>query len=238
MSTFDPQSHKDFSLGTMPLTLDDIKPMQHNWDRLGYWLVRDKYVHCNQNQAWIDVTQRGHGPFIKYVFGGENYANYTWDKTPVEDLQTLYKQRAEQLRDTYDYLVLAWSGGSDSNQMLWSFFNNGIYPDMVVTWSQLWSGRIGGFVDTMCNANKEAVMMQNIIHDLVSGTKVPYRQVDYTINYDKIYYDADWPFRVHQMRAPHANAKVIALMENFGMTKFTKVQTQPWFTVWKNLNCK
>lgn len=207
MSTSNPQSHKDFTLGTMSLTLDDIKPMQHDWDRLGYWLVMDKYVHCNQNQAWIDVTQRGHGPFIKYVFGGENYANYTWDKTPVEDLQTLYKQRAEQLRDTYDYLVLAWSGGSDSNQMLWSFFNNGIYPDMVVTWSQLWSGRIGGFVDTMCNANKEAVMMQNIIHDLVSGTKVPYRQVDYTINYDKIYYDADWPFRVHQMRAPHANAQ-------------------------------
>ena len=197
---------KDFSLGSMPLTKDDIKARQHDWDRMGYWLVRDTNVHCNQSQAWVDVS-KGDTPWIKYCFGGDAYANYTWDKAPVEDLQTLYKQRAQQLRDNNDYLVLAWSGGSDSNQMLWSFFNNGIYPDMVVTWAQLWSQRYGGYVDLLCNANIEAFQNQNIIHDMISGTNVPYRLIDFSLNYDKIFYDADWPFRVHQMRAPSSNVQ-------------------------------
>jgi hypothetical protein len=41
-------------------------------------------------------------------------------------LTTLYKERAEQLRDNYDYLVLHYSGGSDSHNILHTFLSNNI----------------------------------------------------------------------------------------------------------------
>jgi hypothetical protein len=41
--------------------------------------------------------------------------------------------RAQQLRDEYDYLILMYSGGSDSRQVLHSFLDNGIFLDEVQT---------------------------------------------------------------------------------------------------------
>ena len=47
---------------------------------------------------------------------------------PVNDL---YKQRAQQLRDTYDYLILNYSGGADSHNILMTFLNNNIKLDEI-----------------------------------------------------------------------------------------------------------
>lgn len=42
-----------------------------------------------------------------------------------------YKNRAQQLRDSYDYLILAYTGGSDSHNILKTFLNNNITLDEV-----------------------------------------------------------------------------------------------------------
>jgi hypothetical protein len=49
------------------------------------------------------------------------------------NLLDLYKERAQQLRDSYDYLILAYSGGSDSDNMLKTFLYNNIKIDEI--WS-------------------------------------------------------------------------------------------------------
>jgi hypothetical protein len=50
-------------------------------------------------------------------------------------LETLYKERAQQLRDKYDYLVLRYSGGSDSHNILMTFLKNKIKLDAIyVNW--------------------------------------------------------------------------------------------------------
>jgi hypothetical protein len=50
-------------------------------------------------------------------------------------LAELYRQRAQQLRDKYDYLVLYYSGGADSTNILDTFINNNIKLDCVyVRW--------------------------------------------------------------------------------------------------------
>jgi hypothetical protein len=46
-------------------------------------------------------------------------------------VDSLYSTRAQQLRDQYDYLILAYSGGADSDQMLRSFLLNNIHIDEV-----------------------------------------------------------------------------------------------------------
>lgn len=53
-------------------------------------------------------------------------------KEPEESLQDLYLQRAIQLRNEYDYLILYYSGGEDSNQILETFMLNGIFIDEIV----------------------------------------------------------------------------------------------------------
>lgn len=52
-----------------------------------------------------------------------------------QNLPDLYKQRAQQLRDSYDYLVLHYSGGADSWNILNTFLKNNIKLDYVfVKW--------------------------------------------------------------------------------------------------------
>lgn len=52
-------------------------------------------------------------------------------------LELLYKQRAEQLREKYDYLILNYSGGSDSHNILWTFIKHNIKLDhIVVQWPE------------------------------------------------------------------------------------------------------
>jgi hypothetical protein len=55
--------------------------------------------------------------------------------TGKADLKELYKQRALQLREKYDYLILNYSGGSDSWTVLNTFLENNIKLDHVfVKW--------------------------------------------------------------------------------------------------------
>jgi hypothetical protein len=46
-------------------------------------------------------------------------------------LKELYRQRAQQIRDTYDYVILSYSGGSDSDTILKAFVDNNIPLDEV-----------------------------------------------------------------------------------------------------------
>ena len=62
----------------------------------------------------------------------EGYDSLDWTKEPVESLEYLYKIRAQQLRDQYNYLILYYSGGSDSITALNAFIKNNIYLDEVV----------------------------------------------------------------------------------------------------------
>jgi hypothetical protein len=55
---------------------------------------------------------------------------HTLGLVPLDDL---YKQRALQLRDKYDYLILNYSGGADSHNILMTFLNNNIKLDEICT---------------------------------------------------------------------------------------------------------
>jgi hypothetical protein len=51
---------------------------------------------------------------------------------PKDDLQNLYKQRAVEIRNNYDYVTLFYSGGPDSHCILESFLLNNIFIDEIV----------------------------------------------------------------------------------------------------------
>ena len=59
------------------------------------------------------------------------FNNYTWSIEPATSLKQLQKERALQLRDTYDYIKLWFSGGADSTTMLNTFLDNNIHVDEI-----------------------------------------------------------------------------------------------------------
>jgi len=63
-----------------------------------------------------------------------NLDNADWSIEPTRPLQEMYRLRAQQIRDTYDYVVLYFSGGSDSITALNAFVKNNIHIDEIVVY--------------------------------------------------------------------------------------------------------
>ena len=100
-------------------------------DRLGYYCIGDQKFYSKL--AAIEAhTRTGHHP--RWNFNDEVFGLEDWTKEPPESLDELYRQRAQQLRDRYDYIVLAYSGGADSHNVLHTFLKNEIKLDEVVSY--------------------------------------------------------------------------------------------------------
>lgn len=68
---------------------------------------------------------------VRFKFNDEIYSQYNWSIEPTETLEQLYLRRAIELREKYDYLVLHFSGGNDSCQILETFVDNNIKIDEI-----------------------------------------------------------------------------------------------------------
>lgn len=64
-------------------------------------------------------------------FNDEYFDSINWSVEPAESLAELYKQRALELRQKYDYLILHYTGGHDSHNILETFAFNDIHLDEV-----------------------------------------------------------------------------------------------------------
>jgi hypothetical protein len=68
---------------------------------------------------------------IKFNFHDNYFNNLNWAEEPPFSLEKLYRQRANSLREEYEYLILSFSGGTDSTEILYTFLDNGIFLDEV-----------------------------------------------------------------------------------------------------------
>lgn len=89
----------------------------------GYYIVNDKKFLYRYN-AFVEASRSG--KTIEWNFNDEVFRTTNWLKPLNRSLADLYRERAQQLRDRYDYLILSYSGGPDSDNMLQAFINNGI----------------------------------------------------------------------------------------------------------------
>lgn len=99
----------------------------------GYWSINSSYF-INKAECLRYATQNNVSfENIKYHFFDDVFSTTIKQKEPTESLEKLYTLRAKQLRDQYKYIVLAYSGGADSDNVLNSFLNNNIHIDEIVT---------------------------------------------------------------------------------------------------------
>ena len=101
-------------------------------NRFGYYSVGE---YCTYSKVdAIEIGSRLNQSVI-WHFNDEVFDTLDWTKEPEPSLWDLYSARARQIREKYDYLVLFYSGGADSNNILNSFVRNGIHLNEVVQWT-------------------------------------------------------------------------------------------------------
>lgn len=91
------------------------------------WIESDSSIITNRNSF---TNLKNHNNIIFKIH--KSFEEADWSKEPTKSLQQLYKERAQQLRDKYNYLIVYFSGGADSITVLNSFINNNIHLDEVV----------------------------------------------------------------------------------------------------------
>lgn len=98
----------------------------------GYFLANNK-VFAHKISALQELT-RSRKTFndLRWIFNPTEFQSINWKQKLGVPLTHLYRMRAEQLRQKYDYLMLLFSGGGDSSNVLDSFIMNNIHVDEVV----------------------------------------------------------------------------------------------------------
>jgi hypothetical protein len=102
--------------------------------KYGCWVsLPSKKLFATKIDAVKYASQTGQSVYFYYHDHiWDNFDKTLLGKVP---LTTLYKERAQQLRDKYDHLVLHYSGGADSHNILHTFLTNNIKLDEIcVKW--------------------------------------------------------------------------------------------------------
>ena len=143
-------------------------------DKLGVYRVNDLKFH-SKLEAIEMHTKTGVHPH--WDFNEAVYSSYNWTVEPTENILELYRQRAVQLREKYDHIVLMYSGGADSTTMLESFVNNGIHVDEVASYINYTAT---GDKDNYLNAEIFRVSVNKIDHLKEKYPWLKYRLIDLT----------------------------------------------------------
>ena len=176
--------------------------------KLGYYLV-DNEIYYNKFHALL-VASKKKLP-VKWFFNEDVFMKFPWHVEPEESLEELYRQRAQQLRDTYDHIRVECSGGSDSVQIVYSFLLNNIHIDEVI-----FRYPKGGDKDVAGNARD--LRSENILSEyefaarpLLDWIKINYPRTKVTVfDYTDLLLeeaetkDESWVFRSrHYLQAEH-----------------------------------
>jgi hypothetical protein len=97
--------------------------------KLGYYVV-DQSEFDSKIQACIYATTNNKD--VKWVFNKEIFDRYSWHIEPELTLDQLYDKRARELREKYDYILISYSGGADSHNLLMSFIRQSLYVDEII----------------------------------------------------------------------------------------------------------
>jgi hypothetical protein len=117
-------------------------------DQFGFYTV-GSFKTYSKLEA-VEASARLKQP-VEWNFNRNVFSKYPWHIEPPHSLDYYYAQRAKQIREKYDYIVLWYSGGADSHNVLMSFVNNNIFIDEIAQYHSL-KGAQG---DKTTNMNQE-----------------------------------------------------------------------------------
>jgi hypothetical protein len=106
-------------------------------EKYGYWKVDGVKFDYKFDALRAATLLNKSVDSVEYIFHDPVWDSFDRTQLGKHSLKTLYRERAQQLRDTYDYLILYYSGGSDSHTVLRTFLDNNIKLDEIcVKWPE------------------------------------------------------------------------------------------------------
>lgn len=114
---------------------------------LGYYSVGE-HLFFEKFEAFEYAISSG--KVLRFHWNDEVWSAQDWSKVTATPLPEMYRRRAMQLREKYDYIVLSYSGGADSWNVLKTFDKFNIPLEEIVTYHDY---SITG--DTLSNVNAE-----------------------------------------------------------------------------------
>jgi hypothetical protein len=106
--------------------------MVRSKDRFGYYTVNGTKTYSKVEAIELHKLT-GHHPH--WNFNEDVFSMYNWQIEPTKSLEQLYAERAWNIRNHYDYVVLCYSGGADSDNILDTFVRNQIPFDEILTFN-------------------------------------------------------------------------------------------------------
>jgi hypothetical protein len=108
----------------------------HYQDRAIHWTVKNYETNAETrfDQKVDALLYRNTLPHatVHFHWYEDAFSRLNPSIEPVDTLAELCRQRAQELRDTYQYIRLFYSGGADSHTALVSFIDNNIHLDEIV----------------------------------------------------------------------------------------------------------
>lgn len=174
-------------------------------DKFGYYTVGTFKTYSKVEATEISV--RVAEP-VTWHFNDEYFSSYPWLLDTKQDLRELYKQRAEQIRAQYDYVVVWYSGGADSFTVLNSFLANNIHVDEI---AQFHSYEGEGTWDSYLNKEVKEIAIPNTLKLLEKYPRIKHRTVDFTPlitqMFSKDENKFDFIFKANNSASPHQLAR-------------------------------
>ena len=149
----------------------------------------------NKLEAILEVNANP-GTWVEWDYHDAVFGQHQWDIEPIFDLKELYRQRALQLREAYDHVVLFYSGGVDSWNILKTFIDNNIPLDEIYMfgafeaeekqYSTLGFDRDPGYY------TREVKQSLPLVKKLVADKKIKVNVYDWTRHIIEAANDPDW----------------------------------------------
>jgi len=115
----------------------------------------------------------GHWPHWR--FNDEVFGKVNWQKEPQINLEQLYRARARQIREAYDYVILFYSGGSDSINILDMWLKEDLKIDEIASF---WNYDATKDVNSYCNIEIDKVVFPRIAQLKDDGIEFKFRLID------------------------------------------------------------
>jgi len=153
-------------------------------DKFGYYTVGEK-----KSYSKLEALEWGEP---EWRFNDEVFSDIDWTIEPPFDLWELYKQRAKQIREQYDYVVLMYSGGSDSHNLLNAFLDADCKIDEIATF---WDYEKTGDKDSYINAEVTRVVLPHIRKLQNEGHKFKFTLIDQSkVNQEPFNHKLDYEY--------------------------------------------
>lgn len=141
-------------------------------DRFGFYQIGDLKTYSKIEAIELENRTK---KASHWNFNDEVFSTLDWRKEPQQDLWEMYKDRAKQIRNQYDYVVLFYSGGSDSHNILNAWIAADCKIDEIAT---VWNYGASADKQDHCNAEITNVVLPDIETLRNRGLEFKFRLID------------------------------------------------------------